>query len=148
MELTAIKSEIETILNKTLPNIAYRNVWVGKHFDNTNYIGIKIGASDIEINRVKGQNPQLVSLLLDIDTMELNIQMFGCNGGQNIYIKPTEGINLYMQRIKIPFRKPKGEIKFIYSAIEKFAFNWLNALKENKDMLMYKDLVNYVELLK
>lgn len=54
---------------------------------------------------------------------------------------------LAMQSIKIPFRQPKKEEKAILKAVEKFAINWLQALKDNQDKLTHQNLVNYQELL-
>lgn len=148
-----MKEKIENILKNALPEKAFFIVQERiNSFDKSPQIAIFISASDNEIYRVKGQHPQLVSLLLDLKTMELYPQVFGGLGGQHIYRQPNKNEPkekyLVMQSIKIPFRKPQPNEKAVLTAIEKFAKNWLTALKENKDVLMYKDLVDYNELLK
>lgn len=72
-------------------------------------------------------------------------------GGQSIYRKPNKDVDnekyLAMKSVKIPFRMPKKEEKNVLDCVEKFAKNWVLALKENKDVLMYQDYVNYDEFL-
>lgn len=147
--METIKQQIEEVLNRTLPHKVYRNVWVGKFMD-TQYVGIVIAASDYEINRVRGQFPQDVSLCLD-ENLELYPQAFGGNGGQSIYCIPDRNNPkekyLAMASRRVPFRKPKKEIRFVLGAVERFAQNWVATLKENKSILMYQDYVNYDELL-
>jgi len=146
-----LKSKIEKILDKVLPGF-YKNVFVRKnYFDNGEYIGIIMAASNYEINRVKGQYPQDVSLMLDVNDMDLHVQVFGGNGGNRIYLVPDKNDPkekyLAMAGVKIPFRTPKKEEKFVLQAIEKFAESYKNALKENKDRLFYKEYVDYDTLI-
>jgi hypothetical protein len=146
-----LKSKIEKILDKVLPGF-YKNVFVRKnYFDKGESIGIIMAASNYEINRVKGQYPQDVSLMLDVEEMDLNVQVFGGNGGNRIYLIPDKNDPkekyLAMAGVKIPFRTPKKEEKFVLQAIEKFAENYKKALKENKDRLMYKEYVDYDTLI-
>jgi len=141
--------KIESILNLNLPKNAYRRVWKRVCMGDTS-IGIQFSASNYNINQVAGQKPQIVSLMLHND-FELNTQVFGCNGGDRIYIQSNKEDRkekyLAMKNIKIPFRKPKKEEKFVLSAIERFAQNWTKAIKENIDVLMYKDIVDYNEFI-
>jgi hypothetical protein len=146
-----LKSKIEKILDKVLLGF-YKNVFVRKnYFDKGESIGIIMAASNYEINRVKGQYPQDVSLMLNVEEMDLNVQVFGGNGGNRIYLVPDKNDAkekyLAMAGVKIPFRTPKKEEKFVLQAIEKFAENYKKALKENKDRLMYKEYVDYDTLI-
>jgi hypothetical protein len=149
----SIKSTIEEILTKNLPELAYRSVWIGKNcIGNGLFIGIQIAASGYDINGVSNQKCQMVSLRLGLDDMELSIQVFGGCGGGRIDLIPDKNKpeEKYLASVgcKIPFRKPKAELKFVLSAIEKFANNWIIALDENFDRLKYKEYVDYKELLK
>ena len=99
------------------------------------------------INQVSGQKPQIVSLSLDLDTMELQPQCFGGNGGQSIYREPN--LNdpkerfLAMKSVKVPFRKPQQTAEKIKVCILKFVDNYIQTLKDNKDVLKYKNIVDY-----
>lgn len=143
--------KIKSILKNKLPKGSYINVHEGKLMGEP-YIKIFFAASNININGVDEQKPEAVSLILHTKTLELHPQVFGGNGGQCIYRKPNmeDGRERYlaMKNVKIPFKRPKAEEKFVLSAIERFAENWLNTLRENKEVLMYNDLVNYDEYLK
>lgn len=144
-------ADIEKTLKNTLPSKAYIDVATATVL-NSPYIRIRFAASATNINGVQGQKPQIVSLNLDIKTLELTPQVYGGNGGQHIFRKPDKNNPaekfLAMQSIKVPFRKPKPEIEKILAAIEKFAKNWLDLLKENKDALMYQNVVDYDEFFK
>lgn len=149
----SIKATIEEILTKNLPELAYRRVWISKdHFGNGLFIGIQIAASGYDINGVSNQKCQMVSLCLDLSTMVLDTQCFGGCGGGRIDLIPNKENpsekHLASVGCKIPFRKPKAELKFVLLAIEKFANNWLIALDENFERLKYKEYVDYKELLK
>jgi hypothetical protein len=143
--------KIKNILDEVLPANAFRYVGLSSGSFGGDYIKIGIAASDLNIHQVAGQKPQLVSLMLHLDDMELHPQCFGGNGGQSIYRMPNlelrEEKYLAMKNVKIPFRQPKREEKFILATIRKFAENWLQALKDNKEVLMYQDLVNYDAIL-
>ena len=149
MENKELIQKIYNVLNNVLPSNTVITVWeyslLGKH------IGIKFHPQAETIHNVSGQYPQIVSLSLDLQDFELYPQMFGGNGGQFIYreINPDDPKEKYlaMKSIKIPFRKPKPEEKFILNAIERFAKNWLKALNDNIHVLRYKDMVNYEEFL-
>jgi hypothetical protein len=146
-----MENKILNILKETLPELTHIIVNKRKSCFGGEYLQIGFSASDHQINMVKYQYPQLVTLDLNLETLELHPQVFGGNGGQHIYrkpdmLKPNEGY-LAMKAIKIPFRKPKNEEKFVLSAIEKFAKNWVKILRENKDKLMYHQYVDYNKLL-
>jgi hypothetical protein len=144
-------TEIKSILEKELPKNSWKLVTKGSHFDGSPYLKIAFAVSDYDINNVRGQKIQCVSLILDLTTLELQSQVFGGNGGQSIYRKPNmehpREKYLAMKSVKIPFRMPKKEQKFVYNAIRKFAQNWVKSLTENIDELMYQDKVNYKEFL-
>jgi len=146
-----LKFKIEKILDRVLPNF-HKEVFVRKNFiGGGEFIGIIMSASNYEVNRVKGQYPQDVSLMLDVNDMDLHVQVFGGNGGNRIYLVPDKNDPnekyLAMASVKIPFRTPKKEEKFVLQAIEKFAQNYKQALKENKDRLFYKEYVDYDKLI-
>jgi len=147
-----MKEKIETTLKKVLPASAFINVQPYKGCFGDNYIAIEFAVSDYNINQVRGQKIQMVSLSLKTKTLELQPQVFGGNGGQSISRKPNLGDPkekyLYCKGIKIPFKKPMPVEKNVLAAIERFAQNWVKALKENKEVLMYQELVNYDEFLK
>lgn len=148
-EITTVN--IENVLKSVLPANTFISVRERKCLG-IEYIAIAFAASDYDINGVLGQKPQIVSLNLDLETLELHPQIFGGNGGQCIYRKPNlndpKEKYLAMKGVKIPFKRPKSEERFILAAIERFAKNWVIALKENKDVLQYQDIVNYDEFLR
>ncbi len=145
-------SQIEAIIKKALEGTKivfqvepYQMAFGGEA------IKIWMACSTKLINGVRGQMPQVVSLILIGDDLELRPQIFGGMGGQCIYREvnkddPKERFYA-MQRIKIPFKQPKKEMKFVLSAIERFTQNYVKALIDNKEKLMHKDLVNYDEVL-
>tara|TARA_R110001592_G_C13090638_1_gene743406 strand:+ start:1082 stop:1525 length:444 start_codon:yes stop_codon:yes gene_type:complete len=147
-----MKTKIEELLSKTLPDGTFIKVKERKHFDGEPYLAILWHPSDHQINNVKGQYPQVVSLRLDTESMDLMTQCFGGMGGQRIYKNPDpehpKEKYLAMVGIKIPFRKPKKEEKFVLNAIKKFSENYIKLMRENIEDLRYKDLINYEEYLK
>lgn len=151
MDFEQVKTEVENILNNSLPSKVFKYVGIKKNFYGGYYLRIGIAASEHNINGVSGQKPQIVSLCLDFDEMELKPQIFGGNGGQCLYRKPDPNNPkekyLAMCRVKLPFRKPKPELKFIYKAIEGFCDKWVKAINDNIDVLMYKDIIDYREVL-
>jgi hypothetical protein len=100
-----------------------------------------IAATADEINRVRGQHPACVSLLLEVDSMILLPQVFGGMGGQCIYRLPNKEIPeerfLALKSIKIPFRRPSPNETAVLKAIEKFATNWRETLKQNLSVMPY-----------
>lgn len=147
-----LKSEIKELIENTIGTNFHVKVFNSRTFyKDIPDVGIMISASKIEINNVGGQYPQAVSLILDTDNLELKTQVFGGNGGGCVYRQvdpehPRERF-LAMQRIKIPFRKPKNEMKFVLKAIKTFAERYKQTLIDNKERLMYKNLVDYDQLL-
>jgi hypothetical protein len=150
-EKDALQEKIEKILKDELPGF-YTFVRKRKNFiGETYYLQIGMAASNYEINRVSGQYPQYVSLMLDLSDMDLHTQVFGGNGGDRIYLIPDKNDPkekyLAMAGRRIPFRKPKPNEKNVLDAIRRFAQNYRNTLVENRDRLMYQDVVNYDEVL-
>jgi hypothetical protein len=150
-EKDALQEKIEKILKDELPGF-YTFVRKRKNFiGETYYLQIGMAASNYEINRVSGQYPQYVSLMLDLSDMDLQTQVFGGNGGDRIYLIPDKNDPkekyLAMAGRRIPFRKPKPNEKNVLDAIRRFAQNYRNTLVENRDRLMYQDVVNYDEVL-
>jgi hypothetical protein len=150
---TNMKEKILEILKNTLPentNIIIRErkgVFSGKP---ELMVGFSVGTH--LINGVSDQYPQFVSLWLKLDTMEFTVQSFGGCGGGRIYRKPDMNNPnekyLAMVGVKIPFRKPKPNEEAVLGAVERFAQNWLKALKDNIDVLQYSQYVDYKEYLK
>jgi len=148
MEKDKIQTEVRNILEKVLPNTF--NIMVQKRKDCFGGEYLKIGASPstYEISRVKGQYPQVVSLRLDFETLELETQIYGGMGGNRFYrdIRPDlfpKEKYLAQAGVKVPFRRPKKELKAIYPAIERFFTKYLELLKEWKNDLKYKEFGNY-----
>ena len=114
------------------------------------YLKIWFSCSTKEIHNVRGQYPQVVSFCLD-EKLILQVQHFGGMGGQKIYreINVNDEKEKYyaMIGIKIPFRKPQPKVEKIVSTLSKFIENYKQTLKDNIEVLRYKDLVNYEELL-
>ena len=121
-----MKNQIESILNNILPN-AYTSVSEIERL-RSKYLKIVIAASDYQINGVSGQFPACVSLCLDLDSLELEAQIFGGNGGNRIFRKPRKHLDaekyLALGSEKVAFRRPKKEEKAILRAVERFAENW------------------------
>ena len=134
--------QIETLIRKNVPSNAHVIVKESKWaLSGNTCIKIGIAASDYEINSVRGQFPQLVSLALTPETNELEIQVFGGMGGSCLMVKGRGNCP------KVAFRKPKAVDKSVLSAIEKFAQRWVVALKENRAELSYQNDVDYDALL-
>jgi hypothetical protein len=144
---TITPEKVETILKNVLPGF-FVYVAESKQTFGGNYLKIAMAAADKTGNE---RRPQMVSLMLDLKTLELSPQIYGGNGGQSIYRKPNQDDPkerfLAMQRVKIPFRRPPANEKDVLAAIERFAINYKKALIENRPVLMYQDIVNYDELL-
>ena len=136
-----MKEKIESILARTVPH-AFTFVNEGEGwYDKRKEIKISIAATSDEINRVKGQYPAHASLLLLLDTMELNTQIFGGMGGGSIFRLPNKEIEsekyLALKAIKIPFRRPSKNEAAVLKAIEKFAIAWRETVRENLAAMPY-----------
>lgn len=147
MEISTIKSLLENIL----PKDSYIEVrpYKGISFD---YIKIFFASSEININNVQGQKPDAVSLRLCLHDMDLGLQVFSGNGGCFVYRDPilTDPKEQYlaMKGIKVSFRTPQRNEIAVTKAIQKFAFNWVETLKANKEVLRYRNIVDYDKFLK
>lgn len=144
-----IVEEINKILAENLPGFWYHvNPYTSLSSD---FLAIKMACSSYEINRVEGQRIQAVSLRLNLQTLELNTQVFGGMGGQSIYreIDPNNPMErfLAMKSVKIPFRKPQNNLPSVYKAIQKFCVNYKQTLIDNVSQLTNKDKVDYNTLL-
>ena len=150
MDTTEIKNKITAILDKELPGFYIRVQEYTHFFDKTPQLGIKIAANEYRINQVAGQHPQSVSLMLDIATMELSVQIFGGNGGHRIYLIPDmtnpKEKYLAMASARVPFRTPQKNEKAVLNAIYLFATRYKFLLFENRDRLMYQNYVDYDKL--
>jgi hypothetical protein len=141
--------EIESIIKKHLPKF-WSSVYEHTFWGDTGVV-IKIAAKDFLINGVQGQRPQAVSLFLNMKTLELQPQSYGCTGGRVIYRQPNMNDPkeqfLAMKSVKIPFRTPNKDKESVLKAIEKFCINYKKALAENYSVLRYHDIVNYDDIL-
>lgn len=148
--LETIQGKIEEQLKAILPPQAYLKVTPYKSLGGKK-LAIEFAASDYQINNVRDQRPQAVSLSLD-EELNLQPQIFGGMGGRTIdrEVDPTNPAEkwLAMKSITIPFRKPQQTEAAVLKAIQDFAKRWLQAMRDNKDALKYKDLVDYDSLLK
>ena len=146
-----ISETLTQLLKKNLPDF-FIIVKPTKSYFGDEWIKIVIAASNHEINNVPGQYVQDVSLCLDVKKMALWVQIFGGNGGQNIYLIPDKENPkekyLAMASVKIPFRKPKNDIYSVINAVDNFSKRYKDALIQNLDRLMYQNIVNYRNLLK
>jgi hypothetical protein len=146
-----METKILEVLKKVLPSKTHIIVKEWKSFYGGKFIKIMFAPSSVELHRITEQFPQVVSLILDMETMELKPQIFGGMGGQTIYRKPNKDVQnemyLAMKSVKIPFRTPKKEETKVIECIERFGKNWVEALKENKDVLMYQNIVDYDDFL-
>lgn len=141
-----LKEKVENIIQNTLPDGFYRSVTVDKTFYGTQMLRIIVAASDQHINNVQGQRPQMVSFRLDND-LTLDPQHYGGCGGRSIELVPEPGSYLAIDRLKIPFRKPKKTEDAVLRALERFFSRYLTALKENKDRLYSAKYADYDTLL-
>ncbi len=150
--MEALKNTIIALLEKKLKGkFAFNVILQNDAIGTGKYLKIWIACSNIDINRVAGQKPQVVSLMLS-DKLELHPQVFGGCGGQSIHRKPNlqdpSEQYLAMKRVKIPFRTPVKTEDKVIQCLEKFVDNYIKALKENIEVLTNQDIVDYKELLK
>jgi len=148
MERDKIQTEVRNILEKVLPSTFNIMVNQGKDIFGGYYLKIGASPSTYEISQVRGQYPQVVSLRLDFETLELESQIFGGMGGNRFYRDIRPDLNpkekyLAQSSVKVPFRKPKKELKAVYGAIQRFFERYLELLKEWKDDLKYKEHGDY-----
>ncbi len=150
MENLSLRDKIEKIIRETLPESFHIEVWERNSLSLPS-IGIIMAVSNYEIHNVRGQYPQVVSLGLYTEDLDLHIQGYGGMGGQCITRKPNKldpkEYHLAQKSVKIPFRKPKNEEKFVLAAIKKFAENFYLALVENIDVLNGEQYVDYKKVL-
>lgn len=139
--LTELQSQIEAIIRKTLPGFQFGISLHKECIGTTEYLKIWMACSPVDINKVAGQKPQIVSLYLN-DRLELKPQIYGGNGGRVIYREPNKELReekyLAMKNEVIPFRTPKPEIPKILKCIETFCKNYLELLRKHKSVLKYQ----------
>lgn len=149
--LVVLATKIEIILRDTLPKNAFRVIQEREFLGDKSLI-IGFAASSHKINGVAWQYPQFCALMLHLRDMSLNTQHVGGSGGGSIYRKPDMNHDkekyLAMKGVKIPFRKPQPTEEAVLKAVERFCQRWVQALKDNREVLMYQNLVDYDELLK
>jgi len=151
MENLSLKDKVEKIIRETLPESFYITVSQHKNTFSGEYIKIVMAVSNYELHNVRGQFPQVVSMCLEVDTMELYTQIYGGMGGQCITRKPNKldpnESWLAQKSVKVPFRKPKAEEKFVLAAIKKFAENFYLMLVENVEVLTSQEYCDYKKVL-
>lgn len=143
-DLQETKDKFEQVVQSVLPEF-YSKVFHRKSFYG-DYLGIFVACSDKKIHNVENQYPQLVSLMFDLKTEELTVQIFGCMGGNRIFTIPQKNLYLAMEAVKIPFRKSKG-IDASLKTLGKFLQSYKATLIQHRDILKYSDLVDYSKLL-
>ena len=133
-----LESKIAKILDRTAPN-AYKEIRT-RRLMGRNVTYIILADSNHQINGVSGQYPACVSLLLSED-WELRPQVFGGNGGQCVFRKPTGEKEKYLAlgREKVPFRKPKQTETAALAAIERFTTRWRDIVQDIKDRGLFKE---------
>lgn len=140
--------EIKNLISNIIPEDCYVDVFkyqapIGKD----TMVAIKFASTDYDINGVRGQKPEIVSLSLNTNKWELQIQGYGGNGGQSIYVLPDktkpEEKHLALKSVKIPFRKPSANKDAVLKTIEKFAKTWCNTINQYYDRLKYFEYVDY-----
>ena len=143
-----METKVRNILKENLPESF--NVIVEKRSNpigGGHYLKIAFSPNSYEINQVRGQFPQVVSLNLDLRDMELTTQVFGGNGGGKINREPDRKnpmeAHLYCKHIKIPFRRPQKSEAAVLRAIENFCKNYIKTLKKYRPVLKYKEIVDY-----
>lgn len=143
------RNEVESLLKSVLPDSFNIMVTVRTSFlDRSEYLAIGASPSTYEVNGVKGQLPQFVSLRLDLDTWELEPQVFGGMGGNSFHrstrpdLFPKEKHHA-LGSVKVPFRKPQKTREAVHRAITRFFERYLELLKEWGDDLRYKEHGDY-----
>lgn len=149
-DLAPIAEKITQLIEKHLPSFVGDVSEHKEMLGDGKYLKIWWAASDKNINDVRGQKTQVVSLSLS-DELELHPQVFGGMGGRTITRKPNLLVDaekyLAQKSVVIPFRTPQPIEEKVLKCIYKFILDYKKALIENIDVLMYQDLVNYKELL-
>lgn len=135
--------KIEEAIRKEVPSTTV--VEVRRHNGFIPNLQIKLYVPGPTINNVPGQFIQRVLLMLDLTDMELRPIFRGVTRKVN----PNHPREKYLAQVgvKIPFRKPAQEEEAVIRACARFAKRWVEALRENVDVLMYQDLVDYKQFL-
>ena len=143
VDFDIIFPKVQKILDDTLPKGFFSRIAYNK-FLGIQFLGITMAASDYKINRIDDQFPQEVYLSLN-QYLELSSHY------SVIFRQPNKDLPserfLAMQSIKIPFRTPLKKEENVLKAIKKFVVSYVETLKANKDVLMYKEYVDYDKLL-
>jgi hypothetical protein len=147
MEYEQIQEQVLKTIKKVLPETFNIMVQKRKSCFGNDYLGIGVSPSFHEINKVK-QFPQYVSFSLDLVTLELEERHYAFMGGTSFHRKPRPDLfpkekYLALGRVKVPFRKPKRDLKSVLSALQRFFERYLNLLHEWGDDLKYKEYGDY-----
>ena len=131
-----VEKQIKEILKNTIPNFVYSvedyNYRFGRK-ETDNYISIKIGIHK-ELDNANGM-PQQTDLLLDYNTMKLET-IRQRNSTQGVRRKDLSGRNAW-DKVKIPFRTPKPEWKYVKKAIQNYVTKYRDEVFKalDEDML-------------
>ena len=135
--------KIEEAIRKEVPSATMVRV-----FEYNNLIPslqIKMFVPGPAVNDVPGQFIQRVLLVLNLEDMELRAVIQRITRKTN----PNHPREKYLAQVgvKIPFRKLAREEEAVIRVCARFAKRWVEALRENVDVLMYQDLVDYEQFL-
>lgn len=139
--MSNLKTKVLDILNKNLPNCAYRAVTNRvASYSGSEYLKIEFAMCERELP-FNGR-PQQCSFVIDKE-LNLSPQMFGGCGGRTITRKPNK-LNenekwLACKSVPVPFRKPKKVQKNVLAALERFILLYCKMLKENRYELVWQD---------
>jgi len=149
MDKHKIAQDVKSIIESVLPNTFNIIVQERKSFYGDGYfLAIGTSPSKYEISGVRGQFPQLVSLRLRLEELELESSHFGGMGGGSFHrsirpdLFPIEKYHA-LGSVKVPFRKPKKDLDSIYRAIKRFFERYLALLIKWGEDLRYKDKGDY-----
>jgi hypothetical protein len=144
------KAQFEAIIKKHLPNFWFSISDYKGYFGGVS-LAIMIAPIDFDINGIRNQKPQMVSLSFDPKTLELEPQAYAGCGGRCIERKPDltnpNEKYLYCKSVKVAFRTPQKNEKAVLSAFEKFVIAYKKALIDNIDVLMNQEIVDYRKVL-
>jgi len=153
LETTQMTNSIAEVLNKKLGEKFIKNVIGYINWKSEEQVAIEISCSNERIGGVRGKTPQLVSLSLNMKSMDLLPRQFGFDSDvkTSVHILPNRKLesekHITYKEIKVPFRKPKKTREDVLACIGRFCDNYVKVLNDNKNVLMYQDLVDYNELL-
>lgn len=139
-KITEYEIELKKLVNEKLPEMAFKKVVTMPNVTlQGDFLYIILGASKNKIESDKPTRPQQVSLSLFIGNKiqsSLRPSAMGRDWGNFLWF---DG-----RLRKVPFRASKKmDIETVKKQVSTFIDNWIKTLKENKNKLGHKDIVNY-----